>query len=227
MRVWPGRPYPLGATWDGAGVNFASSPRTRRRSSSACSTRPEATKEAHRIALPEQTDQVWHGYLPGRHARAALRLPRSRAVRAGRRDIGSIPTRSCSIRTPRRSAATCKWDDALFGYKLGDPEADLSFDERDSAAVRAAGGRRRPRVHLGRRPPAADALAQDAHLRAARQGLHASGMPDVPEKLRGTYAGLGVRGGDPASAATWASRPSSCCRSTITSTTASWSRRGR
>ena len=57
-------------------------------------------------------------------------------------------------------------------------------------AVRAARRGRRPRVHLGRRSAAAHAVARDGHLRAARQGLHASCIPHIPEPLRGTYLGL-------------------------------------
>ena len=57
-----------------------------------------------------------------------------------------------------------KWADEVFAYKFGDPAADLSFDDRDSRRFRSAGGGDRPGVHLGRRPPAANALAQDGHL---------------------------------------------------------------
>ena len=65
MRVWPGRPYPLGATWDGAGVNFALFSETRHQGRAVpvrLARRHEPSRT--RIALPEQTDQVWHGYLP-------------------------------------------------------------------------------------------------------------------------------------------------------------------
>src|SRR5205809_1715202 len=64
MRVWPGRPYPLGATWDGAGVNFALFSEHATRVELCLFDSPEATRESRRVALPEQTHQVWHAYLP-------------------------------------------------------------------------------------------------------------------------------------------------------------------
>src|SRR5947208_1471966 len=65
MRVWPGRPYPLGATWDGAGVNFALFSEHATKVELCLFDGVEATAEKDRIVLPEHTDQVWHAYLPG------------------------------------------------------------------------------------------------------------------------------------------------------------------
>src|SRR5437588_3087274 len=64
MRVWPGQSYPLGASWDGAGVNFALFSEHATKVELCLFESPEDTAESLRIALPEQTDQVWHGYLP-------------------------------------------------------------------------------------------------------------------------------------------------------------------
>src|SRR5215212_7951580 len=64
MRVWPGRPYPLGATWDGAGVNFALFSESGTKVELCLFDSPDAAKETHRIELREQTDQVWHCFLP-------------------------------------------------------------------------------------------------------------------------------------------------------------------
>jgi len=64
IRVWPGQPHPLGATWDGQGVNFAifSEHAT---SVDLCLFDSESDRqETHRVRFTEQTDQVWHGYLP-------------------------------------------------------------------------------------------------------------------------------------------------------------------
>ena len=79
-----------------------------------------------------------------------------------------------------------------------------------------------PRLHLGRRSAAAHAVAQDGHLRAARQGLHRRCIRGVPEPLRGTYAGLASEAAIEHLTDS-ASRPSSCCRCTTTSTTGTWS----
>ena len=64
VRVWPGKPYPLGASWDGAGVNFAIYSEHAKNVELCLFDSVRAKKESHRIPLPERTDMVWHGYLP-------------------------------------------------------------------------------------------------------------------------------------------------------------------
>src|SRR5215213_796168 len=65
MRVWPGRPYPQGATLDGGGVNFALFSEHATKVELCLFDSADVEKESHCIALPEQTNQVWHAYLPG------------------------------------------------------------------------------------------------------------------------------------------------------------------
>jgi isoamylase len=64
FRVWPGNPYPLGASWDGMGVNFALFSENAEKVE-LCLFDEDGTKEIARVVLPEYTDEVWHGYLPG------------------------------------------------------------------------------------------------------------------------------------------------------------------
>src|SRR5579885_2791694 len=64
MRLWPGRPYPLGATWDGRGVNFALYSENASKVELCLFDDVDDKQESQRIALKEQTDMVWHGYLP-------------------------------------------------------------------------------------------------------------------------------------------------------------------
>jgi isoamylase len=64
MKVWPGAPYPLGATWDGIGVNFALFSEHATGVDLCLFDSPYAGRETHRIPLRERTEQVWHGYLP-------------------------------------------------------------------------------------------------------------------------------------------------------------------
>src|SRR5471032_1817625 len=64
MRVWPGEPYPLGATWDGRGVNFALFSEHATKVELCLFDDPAATMEAICVPLTERTDMVWHGYLP-------------------------------------------------------------------------------------------------------------------------------------------------------------------
>ena len=94
MRVWPGTPYPLGATWDGVGVNFALFSEHATRVELCLFDSPDADSESLTIPLTEQTDMVWHGYLPDVQARPALRLSRARPVRRRTRATASIRTRS-------------------------------------------------------------------------------------------------------------------------------------
>src|SRR5829696_3021441 len=64
MRIWPGRPYPLGATFDGAGVNFSIFSEHATKVELCLFDDREDLKETHRIVMPEYTDMVWHGYFP-------------------------------------------------------------------------------------------------------------------------------------------------------------------
>ena len=64
VRIGPGRPYPLGATWDGHGVNFSLFSGRAATVELCLFDRRDATVETYRVTLPEQTEQVWHGYLP-------------------------------------------------------------------------------------------------------------------------------------------------------------------
>ena len=93
MTVWPGHPHPLGATWDGSGVNFAlfSAHATR---VELCLFDREGRREIERIVLPEYTDEVWHGYLPRGLSRHAVRLSRARPLRARPPATASTPA-SC------------------------------------------------------------------------------------------------------------------------------------
>ena len=133
MRVWPGHPYPLAPPGTGRASISHLFRKTPPRSSFACSTRRMPTQEAAADRASRNT--------PTRSGMPTCRTfcPASSTATActGRiepqRGTGSTPTRWCSIPMPSRSAATLRWADELFGYKLGDPEADLSFDERDSA----------------------------------------------------------------------------------------------
>ena len=129
----------------------------------------------------DRADRSRLARLPARRAAgAALRLPRPRAVRARRTATASTRTRCARSLRARRSAGDVQWNDALFGYQHRRRRRRPVVRRARQRRRRAAGRRRRHRVHLGRRPAAAHAVAQDAHLRAARQGLHRCGIPTCP-----------------------------------------------
>src|SRR5215210_6984882 len=133
MRVWPGLPYPLGATWDGAGVNFALFSENATKVELCLFDGPEATVESEKIALPEQTDLIWHCYLPDVQPD---QLYGYRVHGPYEPEKGHRFNHNKVVLDPYAKAVgrDLTWDDSLHGYTLGHPDADLSFDARDSAA---------------------------------------------------------------------------------------------
>jgi glycogen operon protein len=188
MRVWPGRSYPLGATWDGAGVNFALFSEHATKVDLCLFDSADAATEAHCIRLPEQSDQVFHAYLPDV---LPEQLYGYRVHGPYEPDRGQRFNPHKVVLDPYAKAIgrTLRWDDSLFGYKLGDKKADLSLDERDSAPFAPLasvidtaftwGDDRPPRTPWHR------TLIYELHVK----GFSAR-LPGVPEKVRGTYAAL-------------------------------------
>ncbi len=188
MRVWPGRSYPLGATWDGAGVNFALFSEHATQVELCLFDSHEDAKEATRVDMRWRDDQVFHCYLPdglpGQLYGYRVHGPYEPAK--GHR---FNPNKIVLDPYAKAVGRGLKWDDSLFGYTIGDPGADLSFDARDSAAFAPLasvlddaftwGDDRAPRHPWHR------TLIYEAHVR----GFTAR-MPGVPEDQRGTYAGL-------------------------------------
>ena len=128
MKTRPGSSYPLGATWDGAGVNFALF------SENATGVELCLFEDGRerRVAMTERTDQVWHGYLP--QARPGLRygyrVHGPWEPGAGHR---FNPAKLLLDPYARAIAGRLEWSEALFGYRIGDPGEDLARDDRDSA----------------------------------------------------------------------------------------------
>src|SRR6476660_6567852 len=133
MRAWPGRPYPLGATWDGSGTNFALYSENATQVELCLFDSPESDKETERIALAEQTNMVWHAYLPdvlpGQVYGYRVHGPYKPAE--GHR---FNPHKVLLDPYAKAIARDTRWGDEDWGYRVGDPQADLSFDERDNAA---------------------------------------------------------------------------------------------
>ena len=128
-RVREGRPFPQGATFDGKGTNFALF--------SAHATRVDLclfddAGNEERIELPEYTNEVWHGYLPDVKPgqRYGYRVHGPYAPAEGHRF-----NHHKLLLDPyaREIEGDLTWSDELYGYTIGHPDADLSFDERDSA----------------------------------------------------------------------------------------------
>ena len=134
MRVWPGQPYPLGATWDGAGVSFALFSENATAVELCLFDAPDAAQEKARIRLTEHTDQVWHAYLP--EARPGqlygYRVHGPYEPQEGHR---FNPAKLLLDPYAKAIASTVTWSDVVFGYTIGHTDADLAKDDRDSAGA--------------------------------------------------------------------------------------------
>ena len=185
--VWPGRPDPRGATWDGEGVNFALFSETAERVE-LCIFDDAGRRELQRITLNERTDQVWHCYLP--EARPGL-LYGYRVHGPYRPDEGLRFNAHKLLLDPyaMQIVGNLRWSDALFGYTVGHKRADLSLDRRDSAGGMPKCKVIDPAFTWGedRRPdvPWHEMVIYELHVRG-----YTMQHPAVPPPLRGTYAGL-------------------------------------
>ncbi|CAH1651443.1 glycogen debranching protein GlgX [Chelatococcus asaccharovorans] len=190
-RLEPGSPYPLGATCDGLGVNFAVFSAHAERID-LCLFDPSGRREIARLTLPECTDQVFHGHLP--LARAGL-LYGYRAYGPYEPRRGHRFNHHKLLLDPYARAihGQVRWSDALFGYRLNSNRADMSFDRRDSAAAMpkaivtddspiqppSRDGRTLPRV------PWSETVIYEAHVRGLT--MH---RDDIRPHERGTFAAL-------------------------------------
>ena len=188
MRVWPGSPHPLGATWNGEGVNFALFSENATAVALCLFDEATAGVPTATITMAERTDNVWHAYLPDVRPGAlyGYRVDGPYEPTSGHRFNSSkllIDPYAKAVSGPIR------WSDDLFGYRIGDEHEDLSFDPRDSAGAM-------PKCLVvdpaftwedDRRPntPWNQTVIYETHVR----GMTAR-HPGVPEHLRGTYLGL-------------------------------------
>ncbi|PLZ00601.1 glycogen debranching enzyme GlgX [Burkholderia sp. WAC0059] len=134
-RLLPGLPYPMGATVDGLGVNFAvfSANATR---IDLCLFDSSGRKELARLPLPECTDEVWHGYLPGAEAGDVYAFRAHGPYEPGNGHRFN-PHKLLLDPYAKRLSGPVRWADSLFGYRLHHARADLSMDRRDSASAMA------------------------------------------------------------------------------------------
>jgi glycogen operon protein len=183
-----GRPYPLGATWDGRGVNFAVFSRHATQAGLCLFADPEAKQETQLIPLAARTDDVWHGYVRG------LGPGQLYGYRVGGPDEPHNghrfnPQKLLFDPYAKAVGRDLTWHETLYGYFPGDRGGDLVADLHDSApfAPLAAviddsfdwAGDRRPDVAWS------DTLIYELHVKGfTRQ------HPGVPESVRGTYPGL-------------------------------------
>jgi glycogen operon protein len=188
VRVLPGSPFPLGATWIGAGVNFALVSEHATAVELCLFDSIEAEAESERVRLTEREGMVWHCYLPDVRPGQlyGYRVYGPYEPEHGHRFNSHKVLLDPYARAVER---TNVWDDSMFGYRLGDPQGDLSFSEDDSAASAPLGVVVDSAFTWG-----TDHLLQTPRTDTVIYELHVGGFtrlhPEVPEHLRGTYAGL-------------------------------------
>ena len=188
MRVWPGRPYPLGASWDGAGVNFALFSEHATGVELCLFRNPDDADEAARITLAERTDQVWHCYLPDARPGQfyGYRVQGPYAPAEGHRFNAAK-----LLIDPYARAITgaIQWSNDLFAYTVGSGNEDLEPDPDNSA-----GGVPKSVVIDNAFTWEDDRPLHIPYNRTVLYECHVKGMtqrhPDVPPELRGTYLGL-------------------------------------
>lgn len=187
FKVAEGYPFPLGATWDGEGVNFSlfSAHATK---VELCLYDDKGENEVQRIELPEFTNQIWHGYLPQAKPGQVYGY---RVYGPYEPEKGHRFNHNKLLIDPyaKQLVGKLEWNDAIFGYTIGSEAGDLSFDERDSAPYVPKARVVDPAFELGKNQrltvPVNETIIYEAHVRGISM-LH----PDVKQEYRGTFAGL-------------------------------------
>jgi isoamylase len=179
---------PLGATFDGKGVNFALFS-AHASGVELCLFDQTGRRELNRVRLPGRTNQIWHGYIAGL-APGQLYGYRVHGPYDPNRGHRFNPHKLLIDPYARQLSGAIRWHDALFGYRLGAHRGDLTADRRDSAPMMPKCVVEDPSYHWGDdRPPLrhwSDSLMYESHVKGLTQ-FH----PEIEPKARGTYAALG------------------------------------
>lgn len=187
MRVFPGQPYPLGATWDGRGVNFALFSANAEKVL-LCLFDPSGKREVQRIAMPERTDEVWHVYLPNIQPG---QLYGYRVFGPYDPERGHRFNHNKLVLDPYAKAINSSliFHETMLGFRLGSPKGDMSFDRRDSAPFTPKcvvvddsfhwNGDKHPQI------PWSETVIYETHMKG-----FTIKHPDIDENLRGKFAGM-------------------------------------
>lgn len=188
IKTYPGSPYPLGATWDGEGVNFALFSEHATKVELVLFDPEKNERETARVKLTERTNLTWHTYLPGigpgQHYGYRVYGPYE-PENGHRFNPGKL------LIDPYAKAigGVIRWNDALFGYKIGSPMQDLSYNSADSAPYIPKcividdyfdwEDDHPPKI------PYQNTIIYEMHVKGLTW-LH----PGIPDAIKGTYAGL-------------------------------------
>jgi glycogen operon protein len=187
-RCLPGKPFPLGATWDGTGVNFALYSENASRVE-LCFYDSRGRRETDRVQLSEQTAFIWHGYVPGLEP-GQLYGYRVHGPWEPARGLRFNPAKLLIDPYAKAIAGRIDWQKPIYPYRFGGDNADLNIDRRDSASGMPKSvvvnpyfdweHDRLPRIAL------ADSVIYEMHVKGFSRLNHR-----IRQDLRGTYAGLG------------------------------------
>jgi isoamylase len=184
----PGKPYPLGATWDGKGVNFAIYSETAEKVELCLFDDRNSKSHRECVALEEVTGHVWHIYLPG-IGPGQLYGYRIHGPYEPAEGLRSNPAKLVIDPYAKAICGSVNWKAPVFGYPIGNKDADLSRDDRDDAWGKPKCVVIDPSFDWeGDRPPSipwSDSIIYEVHVK----GFTAR-HPGVPAEKRGTYAGL-------------------------------------
>lgn len=188
FRVQPGRPSPMGAFWDGQGVNFALFSENATKVELCLFDSVESKNESSRVLITECTDHIWHCYLPDIKPG---QLYGYRVYGPYQPEVGHRFNPNKIVLDPYAKAIgrRVEWSDEMFGYQIGNPSNDLSFDQCDNSAFAPLAT-----VIEHNYDWKEDSLLKTPWHRTLIYELHIKGMTklhhQVPELLRGTYSGL-------------------------------------
>ncbi|MEM9664224.1 MAG: glycogen debranching protein GlgX [Bacteroidota bacterium] len=186
--IWPGKPSPMGAHWDGLGVNFAVFSEFAERIDLVLFDDPADTAPAHTLTLPDSTGPIWHGYVPNLKP-GQLYGYRVYGPYAPHENHRFNPNKVLLDPYARALGRPMQWDRSLFGYVPDHADEDLSFSKTDSAPYAPLGAVVEGGFDWGSdrqlQIPWADTIIYETHVKGISK-LH----PDVPFPLQGTYLGL-------------------------------------
>ena len=189
LKVWLGKPYPLGATWTGKGVNFAIYSEHATGVDLCLFDNADSSKEQIRIRMSEQTDEVWHVFLPDVKPGQlyGYRVYGPYEPEKGQR---FNPAKLLIDPYAKAIAGTVTWSDEMYPYTIGSADEDLTLDYRDDAWGIPKSVVINPAFDWGDDTSPATPLHSSSIYEVHVKGFSKL-CPDIPEEIRGTYKALG------------------------------------
>jgi isoamylase len=185
---YPGKPFPIGATWDGKGVNFAIFSENATKIELCLFQHPSDETETDKIEMVERTGHIWHVYIPELKPEQLYGY-RVYGPYEPENGLRFNPSKLLLDPYAKAISGTIEWNDALFGYEVGNEQEDLSFSQTDSAPFMT-----KSVVIDHHFDWEGDKAPGIAYYNTVIYELHVKGFtklnPNIPENVRGTYTGV-------------------------------------